>query len=249
MPKKKMTEAEKKAFGKRMAEARAAKAVAKEIKETPPVVTPESDIERQVKELMANQKHLEMLLAQKNQEVPQHTPGGMVGTFEKYITDPDYYPSPIERLAKEDRLKSFAFEENFELTWKVTRMVPYERIDGIRETQPKFFIELIRKHRDEDTGEISDKRYKVCDGTFFEDPESAVVVAKDHGVDVESMDERKFLNEMRYLRIRDWLFDAFFPPRAQGNKNEKEEVIGNRLVITHLLTKNNATMFFRFLTN
>jgi len=228
---KKMTEAEKKAFGKRMAEARAAKKKAAEIKESPPQITPDSDIERQVKELKANQEVLEALLRQSNLETPHlSSRGRMVGTFEKYITDPNHYPDPTERLAAEDRLKSFAFNENYELTWKVTRMLPYETIDGIMQTEPKFFIELIRKHRDEETGEISDKRYKICDGTFFEDPESAVVVAKDHGIDVDSMDERRFLDEMRYLRIRDWLFDAFFPPRAQQKKNEKEEVIGNRLV-------------------
>lgn len=35
---------------------------------------------------------------------------------------------------------------------------------------------------------------------------------------------------MRYLRVRDWLFDIFWPKPAQAADRIKEEVIGGTLV-------------------
>jgi hypothetical protein len=35
---------------------------------------------------------------------------------------------------------------------------------------------------------------------------------------------------MRYLRMRDWLMEAFYPPKPQVVQGRHEEVIGNRVV-------------------
>ena len=163
-----------------------------------------------------------------NQQV---TSRGIVGVTEKYVMDPDYYPNPVERLEKEPRLQPFAFSENFEIAYECAPIRPYETKDGRLVTEPQFTLRLIRKVRDDDTNELTNERYVLRKGVFFEDPQTAIVIAKDHGVDFNTIPEREFLDEMRYIRFRDWLYDGFFPPKSdQQHTNKHEVVIDNRLV-------------------
>ncbi len=119
---------------------------------------------------------------------------------------------------------------NYELNWN-TSVSQYKTADGINTKEPKFTIELNRIIIDEDTGESTNGRYTICRGIFHEDPDAALVVARDNGYTVEEWAEAEFLNEMRYLRIRDWLLEAFYPPKpSQEKKNKKEMVIGGKLV-------------------
>lgn len=155
---------------------------------------------------------------------------GMVGTLEKYKLDPKHYPNPSDRLAKEPRLQRFAFGMNYELDWQVS-VSQYKTLDGINTKEPKFTIELHRIVMDEDTGEPTKRRYTICRAVFHEDPDSALLVARDNGFDVKDYEEKVFLDEMRYLRIRDWLLEAFYPPRpSMEKKNKKEVVINGKLV-------------------
>lgn len=188
------------------------------------------DLQRQVNELKA--MLLDGMLANRSAAPsgPQATSQGLVGMFEKYNLDPNYYPNPCERLANEPRLARFAFPLNFELEWNVG-VSQYKTIDGINTKEPKFEIQLNRIMLDEETGEPTLGRIVICKGIFHEDPDAAVIVAREQGFDVNSFGEKEFLDEMRYLRIRDWLFEAFFTPLPATHKtNKREMVINGKLV-------------------
>ena len=66
---------------------------------------------------------------------------------------------------------------------------------------------------------------------FFEDPDAALAVARENGLDVRDYEEKEFLDEMRYLRVRNWLLEAFYPPTITNKKqNKKQMVVGNQVV-------------------
>lgn len=254
MPKKEKTPAERKAWGEKMKAARKAKKLAS----TPPVAEPtvevspsapetiqgESDIDvlkRQVQELK------DALFFQQRQQVPPAQQGasvssrGITGTHTKYSTNPKDYPDPRDRLFDEAKLKLKGFNRDWwDLEWIVSR-VNYDTKDGIHMAEPKFQIRLIRIIEDPETGEPSNKRYTLWKGTFFEDPEAAIQVAAQYGIEVGEEIEKLFLDEMRYLRMRDWLLEAFFPPKpSQSKMNKTETVIGNRLVEVYEINSQNS---------
>lgn len=155
--------------------------------------------------------------------------GSLVGTRDKFILDPKRYPDPRTRLADEPKLQRFAFKENYDMDWGVT-VTQYQTKDGVNTREPKFTLKLRRIMFDDDTGLPTDNRYVVCQAIFHEDPEAALVIAHDNGYEVSEYSERDFLDEMRYLRLRDWLLEAFYPPKPQATSKKKEMVIGNRVV-------------------
>lgn len=166
--------------------------------------------------------------------------GKLVGTTEKFRVDPSLYPNPIERLLKESKLSRFALDINYHMGWKVS-ISEYTTIDNIRVKEPKFTLELGKKRFDEDTGEpILDKdgnqeAYIISRFIMHEDPEAALVIARNEGIDVDETNEEDFLNEMRYLRMRDWLVECFFPSPIKKIE-KKEMVIGGTVVETYNIT-------------
>lgn len=160
---------------------------------------------------------------------PQMHQGRMVGTFEKYLVDPSNYEDPRDRLGQEPRLQRFAFSYNYFLDWEIST-TQYETKDGLNMKEPRFHLKLNRVMTDEDTGELTNNAYTVCQMIFHEDPQAALTIARDQGVDPDSMDQREFLNQMRYLRMKDWLTEAFYPPKSTNTRRKKELVINNKLV-------------------
>ena len=231
-----MSEEQRKAASERMKAMHAAKKEKlSEVTKNDPV-TPQPDQETTVsqedfKQLLEHVKQLEAKLAaqpKEEREAPQvNQRGTMVGTFEKYTVNPQNYPDPTERLANEPRLASMAFPINYELKWNVST-TSYETKDGISTKEPRFTISLLKKVLD-DEGNVTNKRYLLKNLVFHEDPQAAITVANEHGLDVASMGEREFLNEMRYLRAQDWLFDIFWP-KSVTSKARREEVVDNTLV-------------------
>lgn len=219
MPKKNMTPAERKAWGAKMRAAREAK------KEE---VHPSPAHEPTVAELMAQLNELKSKLDFSQPAQQQITSQGFVGTTEKYKVDPKYYPDPRDRIAKEDRLEREAFRHNYELEWDV-KVSQYETQDGRRFREPKFELNLVGIQKD-DQGNDTGKRFYVRKSVYHEDPDAALVIARENGIPVDESREKEFLDEMRYLRFRDWVFDYFWPKPATQPKGTREEVIGNRLV-------------------
>lgn len=201
-----------------------------------------AELRRQVEELKAMQFTQQPVV-----QNPQfNAQGGIVGTFEKYIIDPARYPDPRERLSQESRLATFAFPLNWELNWDVS-VSEYPTIDGRRVKEPKFTIELIQIWRDED-GNPTDKRVKWKRMVMHEDPEAALAIAREKNLEVDKSNEKAFLDEMRYLRVRDWLFEAFYPPKSTASTGRKEEVIGNTLVEVYTVnSESSETMPFNSL--
>lgn len=232
MPKKNMTPEERKAWGEKMKAARAAKKQEVEVPETKEQeeILSSEDIQalvRRVKELESNfaRSAAKTDFYQNKPEVTRQ--GALVGSFEKYIIDPAAYPDPCERLAKEPRLRRFAFDINYELKFTVST-VQYQTQDGVNTREPRFTLELINIHMDEE-GNPTNKRHVIRTCILHEDPQAAIEIARQNGVEIGD-DEKAFLDEMRYLRMRDWLLEAFYPAKPQSNNNAKEEVIGNQVV-------------------
>lgn len=157
----------------------------------------------------------------------------------KYSFNPKDYPDPRPRLFVEPRLARFAFAINYDLSWDVQK-VNYEE-DGQKYQAPRFVLEILGKVIDPDTNEVKkeydpatkeyrEKRYIVRRGMFFEDPDAFIFIANQHGREVPEELKKDFCDEMRYLTMRDWLLEYFYPPKAQESKRRHEEVIGNRLV-------------------
>lgn len=220
MPKKKMTEEEKKAWGAKMKAAREAKKETPEAKDE--IISQDySDLVRQINELKEQLNSV--------QSTPQAAPNGLIGTTTRYIIDAAHYPDPRERLAAEPRLKRFAFDENYALDFKIDK-VRYQTVDGRWMQEPKFMIELQGVIRDKQ-GDATKKRSILKRATFHEDPQAAVTIANEQGLEVDESNQKNFLDEMRYIRMRDWLLEAFYPPVNTDTKSRKQEVvINNKLV-------------------
>jgi hypothetical protein len=253
MPKRNWTPEQKKAWGEKMRLAREAKASASaehrrsaaekiEVSPSPPEIN--TGGEETISALMKRIDELEkrqffspaqvtpVLGAQPQSSTvgAQVTMQGVVGTIVKYSTNPKDYPDPRDRLFSEPKLSLKGFNRDWwDLEWEVSR-VNYDTKDGLHMSEPKFQIRLIRIVEDEN-GEPSNKRYILWKGTFFEDPEAAIAIAAEKGLEIPEELQKSFLDEMRYLRMRDWLTEAFYPPKpSQQKMNKTETVIGNRLV-------------------
>ena len=218
-----MTEAEKKAWGAKMKELRDKKKEKQEEVEETISNEDYNSLKRQVEELK------KLIETKEVKEGPQITASGLIGTLNKFNTDPAYYPDPSERLAKEPRLARFAFGENWELEFSV-KTSSYTTLDNRRVAEPQFTVQLIGVVFD-DNGEKTDGRYVRRQMIFFEDPDAALSVARENGLKVEDFEEKAFLDEMRYLRVKNWLLEAFYSPVNTNKKqNKKQMVIGNQVV-------------------
>jgi hypothetical protein len=238
MPKKDWTPEERAAFGEKMRQAKLNKQTGsqfppkEEVDKSEPVdpgPTKTPDYESMMRMVLELQRAFINQQAATGGQTVSPT-GSLVGTQERYVLDPDYYADPTERLRNEPRLQRFAFKDNYEIKYKCYPTRRYETIDHRWVQEPQFDLDLIRIMYDEATGVPTNGRYTVCRGVFFEDPETAVVVARDNGLEVDETNQRQFLDEMRYIRMRDWLLEAFYPALPQVVKNKKEMVIGGKLV-------------------
>lgn len=227
MAKAKKGSPEAKAWAEKMKAAReAAKEANKEVKATPePTPSEPEDVESSNEDVSALLKRIEEL-EQRQFFSPQVQQA--VKAITKYSINPKDWFDPTPRLADEPRLQEHAFKQNYVLKWEVGR-VNYQK-DGVNYTEPKFKLELWRWVRDSETNELTQKQFRRKKGTFFEDPDAAIQMAIDRGHEIDDTLQKPFLDEMRYLRMRDWLFEIFYPIPAKPQDGVREEVIGNTLV-------------------
>jgi hypothetical protein len=206
----------------------------------PEEIAPEqstNDLQRQLDEMKAAMAFM-MNNQGQSSDVSFNRQGGLVGTFEKYTVDPANYPDPTERLMKEARLAPFAFDYNYEIDYQV-HVSQYDTKDGRNVKEPRFMMELRKVVLDED-GNPTNDRYIVRKLTFHEDPQAAIQVARENGIKVDEFNEADFLNEMRYIRARDWLLDIFYPPKAQATQSRRQEVINNQVVDVITINSENS---------
>lgn len=234
MPRKPMTPEERKAFGAKMKAAREAKKN-KEVEQSKVEAAAAND------DVSALLKRIEELEQRNFFAQPAPAPAVAVRAITKFSINPADYPDPRDRLMAEPRLESEAFKQNFYLIWEVGKVGYKSDVDGVSYTEPKFRLEVWKYVRDGATNEFVEtedpktgaktrKGFRVHKGTFFEDPDAAIQCAQDKGITVPDSIQQAFLDEMRYLRIRDWLFEIFWPSPIKQNRGVREEVIGNRLV-------------------
>jgi hypothetical protein len=199
-----------------------------------------SDLIRQMKEIQETNALLKAALlgnqSNSSNQVGIGKDGKLLGEVDKYVVDEAGYKNPIERLKQENRLKQIAFDHNYELEYSFATS-NYETKTGVNMREPRFHITLNRVVLD-DQGNQTDKRYVARKLVFHEDPQAALVIARDNGIEIEATDEKTFLDEMRYLRVRDWLFDVFWPKPAAPIAGIHEESIGGSLV--QVFTKSSA---------
>lgn len=201
---------------------------------TPDVPTDQNidDMKAQMLEMKQTMDLMRQALLNQNQSintnVSMNQHGELIGEFDKYLVDPSNYPDPTARLADEPRLASLAFKHNYELEYEVG-ISAYQTKSGKNIREPKFNVTLNRVVID-DQGNTTSQRYIARKLVFHEDPQAALVIAREQNIEVNKGDERLFLNEMRYLRVRDWLFGIFWPVAVRQQDGIREQVIGNQLV-------------------
>lgn len=243
------TEEQKQAARERLAAARAKKAEknAQPVENSPNVSDPITTAtgEQDMATILKQALEAIATLASLKGESPQagtniNAAGKMTGTVERFAIDPINYPDPTKRLADEPRLQRFGFKENYELKYTVTTS-EYTTIDNIRMREPKFILDLIRVVYDEETGEATPGRYIEYRMVLHEDPDTALHIARSSGLPIDEGNEKDFLNEMRYLRMRDWLLECFYKPKPTSNRNRREMVINNKLVEYFEISSENSS--------
>lgn len=200
-----------------------------------------SDMQRQIDQLMEDNAlfRAALLRGNSNDSVAVGRNNKLVGEVDKYLIDSENYPDPTPRLAAEPRLQSIAFSHNYELDYEF-RVRSYETKTGLNMREPEFTVTLNRivldgqgnrvKIVNPQNGKLEEKRYRAKRLMFHEDPQAALVIARENNLDVDKSDEQVFLNEMRYYRVRDWLFGVFWPVSAQARAEVQEEAIGGTIV-------------------
>lgn len=172
--------------------------------------------------------------------------GQVVGTVTKFNVDPNYYPSPVERLLayceQDRRLSRHNVRENYYLAWDITAK-PYPTKDNLMIQEPTFHLTLYANEYDRD-GEETNRFIVIQTLQMNEDEELCRMFAaeQDPPIQVSDATLRKLMDETRYERCRRWLESVFFPPHNFDlNKQEAEEAIGGTVV--KVITKSNVKGF------
>lgn len=223
---KEWTEEERKAHSEKMKAAHAArKSTQDKNNETKPAEQSVTLTQYQFNQLMQRINQLEQQPKPEpaqalNQVVqmqqPTVTNQGIQGIQYKYPVDKGYYKDPTDRLYQEPELKRFALGENFIFTWSVEGIV-YEKYN-ITYSEPKFTVELYRKMFDEEGNETGKLAF-VNRNILHEDELTARIIADKMGLLTPETNLADLLDEMRYMRIRQWLLDLFKPKQIKAVKN------------------------------
>lgn len=163
------------------------------------------------------------------------TENGVQGILVKYPVEHSHYPDPTKRLFAEPSLKRFALEENYIFKWEVDG-VTYEK-DRVKYSEPRFTLSLFRRLYDENN-EATGKAALVARQMQHEDEVTAQIAAQRMGIldQFESVDQ--LLDEIRYLRLRQWLFDIFTPPKVVQFKNKSTTQVINGKAVEVFDTEN-----------
>ena len=159
---------------------------------------------------------------------------GVQGIVSKWSIEKSHYPDPTERLQNEPRLSRFAMKENYIFRWSVDG-VTYEKY-GVTYSEPRFTLELFRRLYDED-GIATGRMALVARNMMHEDEMVTRMSAMRLGIlnDYEESDAgfRQLMDEIRYHRMQQWLFNIFTPPKVTTfRKKSRTENISGKIVET-----------------
>lgn len=243
MAKRVWTDEERKAFADKMRESRRAKGV----KQVEPKLQEEAQKSEtqtgETKQVTLDEDKFNQLMdrlakLEEGKTVTQSTPeqqsgtdqfGKPVGVIQRYSLDPAHYSDPRDALFALSELERHAFKQNYMLEWDIDQLI-YETKYGTSFADPKFTLVLWRKMFD-DNGEYQGKRFKIQTGIFFEDPAASVKEAAAIGLPIDNANSREFLEQMRFLRYKQWLMDIFNPKRPTNTaKKTTQMVIDNKVV-------------------
>lgn len=142
---------------------------------------------------------------------------GIQGKMFKYPIEESYYPNPIDRLYDLPELSRFNLRENYFFDWEVTG-AEYEKY-GVTYAEPRFTIRLFRKMYDEE-GQPNGKVALINRHIQHEDELVARAAADKLGLTDTFESFQEMMNEMRFMRIRQWVLDLFKPPKVETHKNK-----------------------------
>lgn len=167
--------------------------------------------------------------------------GKLTGTLDRFPVDANLYVDFTDRLSDDPSLARFGFKENYWLDYRF-EVVRYQTIDNIWQQEPKITIDLNRREFNEETGLPTGGAFKMYRIVIHEDPDTAVYIARLNGIAVpeDPAGEMAFLNEMRFLQVRDWLRECFMPKKPSGHNDKREMVINGRLVEYFEVNSENA---------
>jgi hypothetical protein len=187
---------------------------------------PVADKDAMILELM--QKMMEMMEANKGNKIDKSAAvdemaqlqgvrvtaqGGVQGQVFKYPVDKGFYADPTERLYDEPKLRRFALRDNYFFSWDVEGET-YEK-NGITYTEPRFTVAIYRHVFDED-GNETNKLALVTRNYLAEDEYMATIIANKLGFADKFESKEAMMDEVRYVRIRDWLLEVFTPINIKG---------------------------------
>ena len=142
---------------------------------------------------------------------------GIQGKLFKYPIEESFYPNPLDRLYELPELSRFNLKENYFFDWEVTG-AEYEKY-GVTYAEPRFTIRLFRKMYDEE-GQPNGKLALINRHIQHEDELVARAAADKLGLTDTFESFQDMMNEMRFMRIRQWVLDLFKPPKVETHKNK-----------------------------
>lgn len=156
---------------------------------------------------------------------------GVTGQVFKYPVEPEYYPNPRERLYDIPFLKRYNLRDNYIITWGVEG-VEYEK-NGVAFAEPRFICHLYRRIYDDENNDTGTAA--LISRTFLhEDRLVALTTANKLGITDQFADEREIMDEIRFIRVRDWLIALFTPYKFQAfKKKPRMMVIAGKQVEVH----------------
>lgn len=154
---------------------------------------------------------------------------GIQGKLVRYPIETSYYPNPVARLYAEPTLKRFNLEENYFFDWTVEG-VEYEKY-GVTYAEPKFTVRLFRRLFDDD-GITPNGQFALINRQIMHEDEVVARAAADKLGLTDSFESfEDMMNEVRFLRIRQWLLDLFTPVKVETHKNKPtQQVIDGKVV-------------------
>lgn len=154
---------------------------------------------------------------------------GVQGRIFKYPVDKGFYPDPTVRLYDEPRLQRFGLKDNFLFDWDVEG-VEYEKY-GVTYAEPRFTVRLFRRIFESDGITPTGQMALVNRNILHEDEIVARAAADKLGLTESFSSFQEMMNEMRYHRIRQWLFELFTPVDVhQHNRQARQMVVDGKVV-------------------